>query len=55
MQERYIVPDAMDLVTADELERWPEEDGKIELVDARIIRMSPVGYRHGRVVRRRDV
>ena len=38
------------LVTADELERFPRDDRRYELVDGRIIPMSPVGYQHGRVV-----
>jgi Uma2 family endonuclease len=38
------------LVTADELERFPRDDRRYELVDGRIIRMSPVGYQHGRLV-----
>ena len=37
------------LVTADELERMPEEDFRYELVRGRLIRMSPVAPRHGDV------
>lgn len=40
------------LVTAEELERFPSDDFRYELVDGRVIRMSPVGYLHGRVVMR---
>lgn len=40
------------LVTADELERFPDDDYRYELVDGRLIRMSPVGYQHGVVVTR---
>jgi Uma2 family endonuclease len=40
------------LVTAEELERYPDDDYRYELVEGRIIRMSPVGYDHGRVVAR---
>jgi Uma2 family endonuclease len=47
------MPEATRLVTADELERFrPADDGRYELVEGRIIRMSPVGYQHGRVVMR---
>jgi Uma2 family endonuclease len=35
------------LVTADELERMPEDDFRYELVRGRLIRMSPVAPRHG--------
>jgi Uma2 family endonuclease len=38
------------LVTAEELEKYPEDDFRYELVEGRVIRMSPVGYTHGRVV-----
>jgi Uma2 family endonuclease len=38
------------LVTADELERFPEDDCRYELVRGRLIRMSPVGWQHGGVV-----
>ena len=37
------------LVTADELERMPEDDFRYELVRGRLIRMSPVAPPHGRV------
>lgn len=39
-----------DLVTADELERFPRDDRRYELVEGRVIPMSPVGYQHGKVV-----
>ena len=38
------------LVTAEELARFPDDDHKYELVAGRVIRMSPVGYIHGRLV-----
>ena len=38
------------LVTADELEKYPDDDYRYELVEGRVIRMSPVGFQHGRVV-----
>jgi Uma2 family endonuclease len=37
------------LVTAEELERMPEDDYRYELVRGRLIRMSPVAPRHGGV------
>ena len=37
------------LVTADELERMPEDDFRYELIRGRLIRMSPVAPPHGRV------
>jgi Uma2 family endonuclease len=38
------------LVTADDLERMPEDDFRYELVRGRLVRMTPVGPRHGRVL-----
>jgi Uma2 family endonuclease len=38
------------LVTAEELERLPGDDNRYELVEGRLVRMSPVGYQHGKVV-----
>jgi len=35
------------LVTAEELEHFPEDDYRSELVKGRLIRMSPVGWEHG--------
>ena len=37
------------LVTADDLERMPEDDFRYELVRGRLVRMTPVGPQHGRV------
>jgi Uma2 family endonuclease len=37
------------LVTAEELEKLPEDEFKYELVAGRLIRMSPVGYLHGKI------
>jgi Uma2 family endonuclease len=42
--------DAARLVTADELERFPDDDYKYELVEGRVIRMSPTRAVHGFVV-----
>ena len=39
----------MRLVTADELERMPEDDFRYELVRGRLVRMSPVAPPHGRI------
>jgi Uma2 family endonuclease len=44
--------DTSRLVTAEELEHLPNDDQRYELVEGRVIRMSPVGYLHGRVVMR---
>jgi Uma2 family endonuclease len=42
------------LVTAEEFERFPHEPpyDRFELVEGRVIRMSPVSFEHGRVVMR---
>lgn len=42
--------DGVPLVTAEELERFPDDDFRYELVQGRVIRMSPVGYQHGGIV-----
>jgi len=44
------MPGATRHVTAEELERFPDDDYRYELVEGRLIRMSPVGYQHGQVV-----
>ena len=44
--------DASHLVTAEELERLPDDDNRFELVRGRVIRMSPVGFTHARIVAR---
>src|SRR2546428_842720 len=36
------------LVTAEELEKLPDDGYRYELVEGRVIRMSPVGYLHGK-------
>ena len=43
------MPNAARLVTADELERMPDDNWRYELVRGRLIRMSPVAPRHGKV------
>ena len=40
------------LVTTEELEKFPDDDYRYELVDGRVVRMSPVGFQHGRIVAR---
>ena len=45
------MPQSTRLVTAEDLERMPEaNDCRYELVQGRLIRMSPVGFLHGVVV-----
>jgi Uma2 family endonuclease len=44
------MPDTARVITAEELEKFPQDDYRYELVRGRLIRMSPVGYQHGRVV-----
>ena len=44
--------DTTHLVTAEELEKFPDDDYRYELVEGRVIRMSPVGVVHGRSVMR---
>jgi Uma2 family endonuclease len=54
MRESRMPADAR-LVTAEELEKFPDDDYRYELVDGRVIRMSPVGFEHGRLVVRLGV
>ena len=44
------MPEATPLVTADELERFPRDDRRYELVEGRVVPMSPVNLSHGRIV-----
>ena len=46
------VPGTSRLVTAEELERFPSDDRRYELVEGRLIAMAPVGYLHGKTVMR---
>jgi Uma2 family endonuclease len=39
-------------ITAEELERFPRNDRRYELVEGRLVAMTPVGYLHGRTVMR---
>ena len=43
---RYIMPASERLVTAEEFERMPDDDYHYELVDGRVVRVSPPGSRH---------
>jgi Uma2 family endonuclease len=38
------------LVTAEELARLPDDGYRYELVEGRLVRMSPVSFEHGRIV-----
>lgn len=40
------------LVTAEELARLPDDGYRYELVEGRLVRMSPVNFDHGRIVMR---
>ena len=40
------------LITAEDLQKFPDDDYRYELVDGRLLRMSPVGWQHGKVVMR---
>ena len=44
------MPGTSRLVTAEELERFPSDERRYELVAGRLVAMTPVGYRHGRTV-----
>ena len=44
--------ESTDLVTAEELARLPDDGYRYELVEGRLIRMSPVSFDHGRIVMR---
>jgi len=45
--QRHIMPAQERLVTADEFARIPNDDYHYELVEGRVVRMSPPGSRHG--------
>lgn len=40
------------LLTAAEFVRFPDDDYRYELVEGRLVRMSPTGWEHGRIVSR---
>ena len=46
------MPEAARLVTAEELERFPSDDRRYELVEGRLVAMTPVSYAHSRTVMR---
>jgi Uma2 family endonuclease len=50
MRERHPMSEATPLVTAEELERFPRDDRRYELVEGRVVPMSPVNLSHGRIV-----
>ena len=50
MREVRSMSETARLVTAAELERLPDDDYRYELVEGRLIRMSPVGFEHGFLV-----
>jgi Uma2 family endonuclease len=50
MDKAIVMSQHAPLLTADELEKFPEDDYRYELVDGRLLRMSPVGTTHGRIV-----
>ena len=45
-----LMPDTAPLLTAEQLERFPRDDRRYELVRGRIVPMTPVYFEHGRVV-----
>ncbi len=47
MQRDYAMSQPARLVTADEFERFPDDDFRYELVQGRVVKMSPPGFRHG--------
>src|SRR5512145_415264 len=49
MEERQVMADTARLVTAEELEKFPDDDARYELVAGRVVRMSPVGFPHARI------
>jgi hypothetical protein len=53
MQQRQIMPGrAARLVTAEEFARIPDDDYHYELVEGRVVRLSPPGSRHGALATR---
>jgi Uma2 family endonuclease len=52
MRREQIMSETTPIVTADELERMPEDDHRYELVRGRLVRMSPAAPRHGDVTAR---
>jgi Uma2 family endonuclease len=52
MEQTTIMAEGVRLVTAEELERFPEDDWRYEPVEGRLVRMSPVGLPHGEIAAR---
>jgi Uma2 family endonuclease len=52
MQQRRTMPARTRLVTAEEFARFPDDDQHYELVEGRVVRMSPPGTRHGALTTR---
>jgi hypothetical protein len=53
MQQRQIMPGhAANLVTAEEFARIPDDNYHHELVEGRVVRVSPPGSRHGALIMR---
>lgn len=46
------MPEASRLITAAELERLPSDDCRYELIEGRLVAMTPVSYLHSRTVMR---
>jgi Uma2 family endonuclease len=46
MQIHWIMPAHPPLVTAEEFAKIPDDDHRYELVEGRVIRMSPSGSKH---------
>lgn len=46
----HSMSEATRLVTAEDLEKFPDDDFRYELVDGRVVCTTPVGVPHGRVV-----
>ena len=49
---RYTMPARTHLLTAEEFARIPDDDQHYELVEGRVVRMSPPGSRHGALATR---
>jgi Uma2 family endonuclease len=52
MRGQFLVPASAPLLTADEFARIPDDDYRYELVEGRLVRMSPPGSRHAAVAAR---
>lgn len=52
MAESRTMAEAARLVTAEELEKFPDDGYRYELVRGRVVRMSPPGFTHGRIAAR---